>query len=108
MLDRRRLCGVSALKAPLMADSQSQVFDVNLTGAVVTISDFDPLRGDQLDFGVISVHGLILGQLADGTAIITSPWSTSNYIVLEGVRWTDLTAANFVPVGNEHLRHANV
>ncbi|HCV56615.1 MAG TPA: 1,4-beta-glucanase, partial [Synechococcales bacterium UBA12195] len=104
MLDRRRLCGVSALKAPLMADSQSQVFDVNLTGGVVTMSDFDPLRGDQLDFGDISVHGLILGQLADGTAIITSPWSTSNYIVLEGVRWTDLTAANFVPVGNEHLR----
>mgnify|MGYP002876364567 FL=1 len=87
-----------------MADSQSQVFDVNLTGGVVTMSDFDPLRGDQLDFGDISVHGLILGQLADGTAIITSPWSTSNYIVLEGVRWTDLTAANFVPVGNEHLR----
>ena len=87
-----------------MADSQAQVFDINLTGGVVTISDFDPLRGDQLNFGDISVHGLILGQLADGTAIITSPWSTSNYIVLEGVSWADLTEANFVPVGNEHLR----
>ena len=87
-----------------MADSQAQVFDINLTGGVVTISDFNPSRGDQLNFGDISVHGLILGQQADGTAIITSPWSTSNYIVLEGVRWADLTEANFIPVGNEHLR----
>ena len=87
-----------------MADSQAQVFDINLTGGVVTIADFNPSRGDQLNFGDISVHGLILGQQADGTAIITSPWSTSNYIVLEGVRWADLTEANFIPVGNEHLR----
>ena len=87
-----------------MADNQAQVFDINLTGGVSAIADFDPSRGDQLNFGDISVHGLILGQLADGTAIITSPWSTSNYIVLEGVRWAALTAANFVPVGNEHLR----
>jgi chitinase len=87
-----------------MADNQAQVFQINLTGGVVNIDDFDPINGDQLDFGDISVHGLILGQLEDGTAIITSPWSTSNYIVLEGVRWADLSEANFVPVGNEHLR----
>ena len=87
-----------------MADNQAQVFQINLTGEVVNIDDFDPINGDQLDFGDISVHGLILGQLEDGTAIITSPWSTSNYIVLEGVRWADLSEANFVPVGNEHLR----
>ena len=87
-----------------MADTQANVFRINLSGGVVRIDDFNPSRGDQLDFGDISVHGLILGQLADGTAIITSPWSTSNYIVLEGVRWSDLTEANFVPVGNEHLR----
>jgi len=87
-----------------MADTQANVFRINLSGGVVRIDDFNPSRGDQLDFGDISVHGLILGQLGDGTAIITSPWSTSNYIVLEGVRWSDLTEANFVPVGNEHLR----
>ena len=44
-----------------MADNQAQVFQINLTGGVVNIDDFDPINGDQLDFGDISVHGLILG-----------------------------------------------
>ena len=42
------------------------------------IIDFDPAR-DRLDFGDTSVHGLILGKLADGSAVIVNPWQESDY-----------------------------
>ena len=87
-----------------MSDALATIFSIELNGSTQVLQGFDPARGDQLDVGEISVHGLILGQLADGTAIITSPWNDSDYIVLEGVRWSELSAANFAPVGNEHLR----
>ena len=87
-----------------MSDALATIFSIELNGSTQVLQGFDPARGDQLDVGEISVHGLILGQLADGTAIITSPWNDSDYIVLEGVRWSELSTANFAPVGNEHLR----
>ena len=87
-----------------MSDALATIFSIELSGSTQVLQGFDPTRGDQLNLGEISVHGLILGQLADGTAIITSPWNENDCIVLEGVRWSELSAANFAPVGNEHLR----
>ena len=58
-----------------------------------------------LDFGDISVHGLILGSLPDGTAAIVNPWGDPpQYQALTGVSWADLSLDNFGIVGNEHLR----
>ena len=54
-----------------MSDALATIFSIELNGSTQVLQGFDPARGDQLDVGEISVHGLILGQLADGTAIIT-------------------------------------
>ena len=67
------------------------------------ITGFDP-SSDQLDFGNISVHSLILGNDVDGTATIVYPWQPNSFQRIEGVRWSDLSPANFADVGNEHLR----
>jgi len=72
------------------------------------IIDFDPAR-DRLDFGDTSVHGLILGKLADGSAVIVNPWQESDYQRIfrsdgTALRWDQLTLDNIAPVGNEHLR----
>ncbi len=77
---------------------------VSVNPADADISGFDPLR-DVLDFGDISVHGLILGSLPDGTAAIVNPWGDPpQYQALTGVSWADLSLDNFGIVGNEHLR----
>ena len=47
--------------------SGGSIFQVNPSSADIT--GFDPAR-DVLDFGDTSVHGLILGKLPDGTAIL--------------------------------------
>ena len=69
---------------------------------------FDPAR-DRLDFGDTSVHGLILGKLPDGSAILVNPWQSSDYqriLGLDGepVLWSELSVENLGLVGNEHLR----
>ena len=46
-------------------------YQVNPAG--LDITDFNPST-DRLDFGEISVHGLILGSLPDGMAAIVNPW----------------------------------
>jgi chitinase len=72
--------------------------------ADVDLNGFDPLR-DKLEFGDISVHGLILGTLPDGTAAIVNPWGDPPELqALTGVSWADLSLDNFGIVGNEHLR----
>ena len=67
------------------------------------IVNFDSRR-DSLDFGDISVHGLILGSLPDGTAAIVNPWRPAEYQVLQGLTWRDLHIKAMGVVGNEHLR----
>jgi len=72
------------------------------------ILDFDPAK-DRLDFGDTSVHGLILGKLADGSAVIVNPWQESDYqriFKADGMplRWDEITLDNIAAVGNEHLR----
>lgn len=72
------------------------------------ITNFDPAN-DQLDFGNISVHSLILGQEPDGTATIVYPWQPNQFQRILGangqvIQWSDLSESNFAPVGNEHLR----
>ncbi len=72
------------------------------------ITNFNP-EVDQLDFGQISVHSLILGQDSDGTATIVYPWQPDQYQRIlgpdgKGIQWSQLSEANFAPVGNEHLR----
>lgn len=72
------------------------------------ITNFDPAN-DQLDFGNISVHSLILGEEPDGTATIVYPWQPNQFQRIlgangQGIQWSDLTESNFAPVGNEHLR----
>lgn len=86
--------------------SGGTTFAVNPSGA--DILNFDPTR-DQLDFGDISVHGLVLGKLSDGSAVIVNPWGTDDYQRIldtngNALRWDQLTVNNFAPVGNEHLR----
>ncbi len=86
-----------------MADFSGGVtYQVNPAGA--DIPKFD-LINDRLDFGEISVHGLILGSLVDGTAVIVNPWADPVQTqALQGLRWSDLSLDNFGVVGNEHLR----
>ncbi len=66
------------------------------------ITGFDP-TSDRLDFGDISVHGLILGTLSDGTAAIVNPWA-DQVQAIQGLGWSDFSLDNFGIVGNEHLR----
>ena len=75
-------------------------YQANPAGSDIT--DFDPTR-DRLDFGEISVHGLILGALPDGTAAIVNPWADQVQAIL-GLSWNDLSLDNLGVVGNEHLR----
>ena len=75
-------------------------YQVNPAGSDIT--DFN-LTTDRLDFGEISVHGLILGSLPDGTAAIVNPWADQAQ-ALQGLRWSDLSLDNLGVVGNEHLR----
>jgi hypothetical protein len=76
------------------------VHAVNSSGA--DIEGFDPAT-DQLDFGSISVHGLILTETADGEAALRNVWG-SDAQVLKGVSVADLTQESLGVVGNEHLR----
>ena len=86
--------------------SGGSIFQVNPSSADIT--GFDPAR-DVLDFGDTSVHGLILGKLPDGTAILVNPWQSSDYQRILGVDgepilWSELSVDNLGVVGNEHLR----
>ena len=77
-------------------------YQVNPAGSDIT--SFNP-TSDQLEFGQISVHGLILGTLPDGTAAIVNPWADPvQSQSLQGLSWNDLDLDNFGIVGNEHLR----
>ena len=75
-------------------------YQVNPAGFDIT--GFDP-TSDRLDFGDISVHGLILGTLSDGTAAIVNPWA-DQVQAIQGLGWSDFSLDNFGIVGNEHLR----
>ena len=82
--------------------------DYSVNPSAADIVGFDPSR-DRLDFGDISVHGLILGKLQDGSAVIVNPWQDGDYqriLTADGtaLRWDQLTLDNIAPVGNEHLR----
>jgi chitinase len=90
----------------MVSISGGVTYSVNPSGA--DIENFDPTR-DKLDFGDTSVHGLILGKLSDGSAIIVNPWGTDDYQRIldsngNALRWDQLSLDNFAPVGNEHLR----
>lgn len=75
-------------------------YQVNPAGSDITHFN---LITDRLDFGEISVHGLILGSLPDGTAAIVNPWA-DQVQALQGLRWSDLSLDHLGVVGNEHLR----
>lgn len=75
-------------------------YQANPAGSDITV--FNPTT-DRLDFGEISVHGLILGALPDGTAGIVNPWG-DQVQALQGLSWSDLSLDNLGVVGNEHLR----
>ena len=75
-------------------------YQANPAGSDIT--DFDLAR-DRLDFDEISVHGLILGALPDGTAAMVNPWA-DQVQALQGLSWNDLSLGNLGVVGNEHLR----
>ena len=62
---------------------------VAVNPSAADIVGFNPRR-DALDFGEISVHGLILGTLPDGTAAIVNPWRPDDYQALVGLAWGDL------------------
>ena len=85
-----------------MTDSFTSGVTYQVNPAGPDITDFNPTK-DRLDFGEISVHGLILGALPDGTAGIVNPWS-DQVQALQGLSWNDLSLDNLAVVGNEHLR----
>ena len=85
-----------------MTDSFNSGVTYQINPAGSDITDFN-LTTDRLDFGEISVHGLILGALADGTAAIVNPWA-DQVQALQGLSWSDLSLDNLGVVGNEHLR----
>ena len=58
---------------------------------------------DQLDFGSVSVHGMILTKSETGELVIDSPWSSAAQIV-QGVTFENISIEDFGVVGNEHLR----
>lgn len=66
------------------------------------IVGFDPAK-DALDFGGVSVHGMIVTKSETGEIVIDSPWSPAAQIV-QGVTYQDMTLDNFGIVGNEHFR----
>jgi len=66
------------------------------------ITDFDVGR-DELDFGDISVHNMIINKTPNGEPIIDNPWWDDMQIV-QGVQLGDLSIENFGIVGNEHFR----
>ncbi|UAJ71804.1 glycoside hydrolase family 9 protein [Synechocystis sp. PCC 7339] len=79
-----------------------RVFAIN--PAAADIIGFNPAL-DRLDFGDVSVHNLIVGKTSTGEVAIINPWAwTPEFQVIRGVSFTDLTAANFGIVQNEHLR----
>ena len=85
-----------------MTDSFANGVSYQVNPAGSDIADFNPTT-DRLDFGEISVHGLILGALPDGTAAIVNPWG-DQLQALQGLSWNDLSLNNLGVVGNEHLR----
>ena len=93
---------IFVLQARMMTDSFTSgvTYQVNPAGSDIT--DFNPTT-DRLDFGEISVHGLILGALPDGTAGIVNPWA-DQVQAIQGLSWNDLSLNNLGVVGNEHLR----
>lgn len=87
---------------PVPTDGEGRVFVVN--PAEADIVSFNSAV-DQLDFGEISVHNLIVGKTEAGEVAIINPWAwTPEYQVLVGIGFDDLTLENYGIVGNEHLR----
>ena len=87
---------------PGPGDLQGNVFPVN--PAAPDIVNFNPDE-DQLDFGDVSVHNLIMGKLETGEIAIVNPWAWSpEYQVLQDRVYTDLSIENYGVVSNEHLR----
>ena len=66
------------------------------------IVGFDAAR-DALDFGDVSVHGMIITKSEAGEIVIDSPWSDAAQIV-QGVTYQDVSLHQFGTVGNEHFR----
>ena len=58
----------------MMTDSFANGVSYQVNPAGSDIADFNPTT-DRLDFGEISVHGLILGALPDGTAAPKQAWN---------------------------------
>lgn len=91
--------------------SQSDLGEPSLDGQVFRVNpadpdilDFDPAK-DQLDFGDLSVHGLIVGKLPSNEIAIVNPWSSaSEYQVVKDRTFRDLDLENYGIVANEHLR----
>ena len=82
----------------------------NADGGTIYVADYfaDDIVGfnpatDQIDFGDISVHNMILGKAPSGEVIIDNPWWTDMQII-QGVTLADLTIESFGIVGNEHFR----
>ena len=84
---------------PPTTPSNGQVVEVNENGADVL--NFNPAT-DKIDFGVYSVHSMIITETANGVAF-TSPWNNAEQ-VLVGISLSDLSIENFKPIGNAHLR----
>ena len=64
----------TSIGLPFMVSFDGGGVTYAVTSSGPDLQGFDP-RKDVLDFGDVSVHGLILGTLSDGTAAIVNTWA---------------------------------
>ena len=83
----------------MQTPTNGQIIKVNENAKDVL--NFNPAI-DKIDFGVYSVHSMIITESAEGVGF-TSPWNGSTQ-TLVGISLDQLSADNFVPIGNSHLR----
>ena len=90
------------LPTPDTIDGKGVAYAVS--AALSAMEGFDPTV-DRLDFGSQSARAITLGKNAAGEVSFFNPWAqVTSSQVLTGVRYSELTIDNFVPLADEHLR----
>ena len=89
----------SPVPTPSPTPTNGQIIQVNENAADVL--NFDSAM-DKIDFGNYSVHSMIITESSAGVSF-RSPWNSSAQ-TLVGISLKDLSADNFLPIGNQHLR----
>ena len=79
--------------------SDGKVFKIDTGGADIT--NFNP-AADKIDVGGVSVHNFIIVDTPEGVGF-RDIWQNKTQII-SGIALKDLSADNFLPIANDHLR----